>query len=159
MNVYAAEEAIAVHNNFWRVYREVIRMDGAVLYLEVMSAKESNAADVDAEAFGNINIDATKDARRVDGGSTTVQGDAREIDVHATEKAQRRQRTSYCPAADSRPAEDPHRKGAGLLHARLHLADSLLHLGDGFGFLLARIGLCDFSFLPCLLYTSDAADE
>ena len=85
-------------------------MDGAVLYLKVMSAKKAYAADVDAEAFGNIDIDATKDARRVDGGSTTVQGDAREINIHSAEKAQGCQGTSYCPTADSGPAEDPHRK-------------------------------------------------
>ena len=132
MHVYAAEEAVAIDVDFWRVNWQVIRMDGAVFYLEVMPAKKAYAADVDAEAFGNIDVDATKDAHRLDGGSTTVQGDAREINVHAAEKAQGRQGTSYCPTADSAPAENPHRKGAGLLHARLHLSDGLLHLGDGF---------------------------
>ena len=74
MHVHTAEEAIAIDVDFWCVHWQVIRMDGAVLYLEVMPAKKANAADVDAEAFGDINIDATKDAHRFDGGSTTVQG-------------------------------------------------------------------------------------
>ena len=72
MHLYAAEEAVAIDVDFWSVYREVIRMDGAVLYLKVMSAKKAYAADVDAEAFGNIDVDATKEAHRLDGGSTTV---------------------------------------------------------------------------------------
>ena len=39
MHVYAAEEADAVDDDFWRVYRKVIRMDGAVLNLELVAAK------------------------------------------------------------------------------------------------------------------------
>ena len=87
VNVYAAEEAIAIDVDFWCVHWQVIRMDGAVLYLQVMPSKKAYAADVDAEAFGDIDINAAKDDHRVDGGGATVQGDAREIDVHAAEKA------------------------------------------------------------------------
>lgn len=87
MHIYAAEEAVAIDVDFWRVHWQVIRMDGAVFYLEVMPAKKAYTADVYAEAFGDIDIDATKDTHRVDGGSATVQGYAREINVHAAEKA------------------------------------------------------------------------
>ena len=87
MHVYAAEEAVAIDVDFWRIHWQVIRMDSAVFYLEIMPTKKAYAADVDAEAFGDIDIHATKDAHRLDGGSTTVQGYSREINVHAAEKA------------------------------------------------------------------------
>ena len=72
MHVYAAEETVAIDVDFWCVNWQVIRMDSAVLYLEVMPTKKAYAADVDAKAFGNIDVDATKEAHRLDGGSTTV---------------------------------------------------------------------------------------
>ena len=51
MNVYAAEEAVAVDDDFWRVHWKVIRMDGAVLDLQVMPAKKAKATNADAEAL------------------------------------------------------------------------------------------------------------
>ena len=87
MHVYAAEETVAIDVDFWCVHWQVIRMDGAVFYFEVMPAKKAYTADVDAEAFGDIDIHATKDAHRLDGGGTTVQGNAREINVYAAETA------------------------------------------------------------------------
>jgi len=72
MHVYAAEETVAIDVDFWCVNWQVIRMDSAVLYLEVMPTKKAYAADVDAKAK-NAGMVALPSHRRPNTTSTNSQ--------------------------------------------------------------------------------------
>ena len=106
VNVYAAEEAVAVDDNFWCVHGKVIRVDGAVLDLEVMPAKKTKATNADAEALWDVDIGTTENSYRIDGGRTVTKGYAGQVDVNTAESSNSCQGTGYCPAIDRGATED-----------------------------------------------------
>ena len=105
MYVYATKEAVAVDDDFWCVHRKVIRVDGAVLDLEVMAAKKAKATNADAEALWDVDIGTTKNSYRIDGGRAVTKGHAGQVDVNAAEGSNSCQGTGYCSAIDGGATE------------------------------------------------------
>ena len=85
MNVYAAKEAVAVDDDFWCVHGKVIRVDGAVLDLQVMPAKKAKATYANPEALWDVDIGTTENSYRVDGGCTVTKCHAGQVDVNTAE--------------------------------------------------------------------------
>ena len=87
MHIYSAEEADAVDNDFWCIYRKVIRVDGAVLDLQVMPAKKAKAADTDTKSFWNVDVGASKKPHGIDGSGAIAQRRPFKVNVYATKNA------------------------------------------------------------------------
>ena len=100
VNVYAAEEAVAVDDDFWCVHGKVIRVDSAVLDLQVMPAKKAKATYANSETLWNVDIGTTENSYRINGGRAVTKGYAGQVNVNAAEGSNSCQGTGYCPAID-----------------------------------------------------------
>lgn len=106
MYVYAAEEAVAVDDDFWCVHGKVFRVDGTVLDFEVMPAKKTKATNADSETLWDVDIGTTENSYRIDGGRTVTKGHTSQVDVNTAEGSNSCQGTGYCPAIDRGATED-----------------------------------------------------
>ena len=106
MYVYAPEEAVAVDDNFWCVHGKVIRVDSAVLDLQVMPAKKAKASNADSEALWDVDIGTTKNTYRIDGGRAVTKGHPSQVDVNTAESSNSCQGTGYCSTIDSGATEN-----------------------------------------------------
>ena len=106
MYVYAPEEAVAVDDNFWCVHGKVIRVDSAVLDLQVMPAKKAKATNADAEALWDVDIGTSENSYRIDGGRAVTKSHAGQVNVNTAEGSNSCQGSGYCPAIDRGATEN-----------------------------------------------------
>ena len=87
MHIHSAKEAVAVDDEFWCVYGKVIRVDGAVLNLEVVTAKKAEAANTDTESFWNVDVGTAEKPHGIDDSGAIAQRRPCKVNVYTTENA------------------------------------------------------------------------